>query len=124
MGVAAAVALRVGETKPPAYEPVMRFDPVTNRYQAIPIDLEGDGADKVFLLLFGTGVRERKSLGDVGIKVGAIDAPVMFAGAQGNHVGLDQINLELPRSLKGAGEVSVQCIVEGKASNQVTVMIK
>ena len=51
-------------------------------------------------------------------------AEVLFAGAQGGLVGLDQCNLRLPPSLAGRGEVDVALSVEGKASNTVKVRIR
>jgi uncharacterized protein (TIGR03437 family) len=45
-------------------------------------------------------------------------------GAQGSLVGLDQINVLIPRSLIGRGEVDVMLTVDGKAANTVRVAIK
>jgi uncharacterized protein (TIGR03437 family) len=51
--------------------------------------------------------------------------PVLYAGAQPSFVGLDQIDLgPLPNSLKGAGVVNVQLVVDGQASNTVTLTFK
>ena len=59
------------------------------------IDL-GDGSDRVFLVLYGTGFRR---LAHAGLQIGGVDVPIAYAGAQGSFAGLDQINAELPRSL-------------------------
>ena len=53
-----------------------------------------------------------------------VDAPVNFAGAQGSLVGLDQVNLQLSRSLIGRGEVDVALTVDGKTANTVRINIK
>lgn len=48
--------------------------------------------------------------------------PVGFAGAQGELVGLDQINVgPLPRGLAGRGAVDVRLTVEGKAANTARI---
>ena len=47
-----------------------------------------------------------------------------FAGAQGNLVGLDQLNLRLPRALAGRGEAEIALTVDGIAANVVRVSIK
>jgi hypothetical protein len=54
----------------------------------VPIDL-GDESDQVFLVLFGTGWRNRKFQLGLSAKIGDVDTPVTFAGAQPSLVGLD-----------------------------------
>ena len=122
-GLASAVALRVKADGSQSFEPVSVFDPAQNRVVARPIDL-GAETDRVFLLLFGTGWRGRTALSAFKAKIGGVDAPVSFAGAQGDFAGLDQMNVELPASLRGRGEVTINCTVDGKAANAVTVTIK
>jgi len=85
-----------------------------------PIDL-GPETDQVFLLLFGTGIRGGTN---ASIKIGGVDAEVAYAGAQGGLVGLDQVNVKLPRALIGRGEVDLVLTVDGKAANNVRVRIK
>lgn len=122
-GVPAAVALRVKADGTQSFEPVARFDPVLSRIVAVPIDL-GAASDQVFLILNGTGIRFRSNLSAVSAKAGGVEAPVLFAGEQGGFVGLDQINLLLPRMLMGRGEVDVILTVDGKAANTVRINIK
>ncbi|MGH9851135.1 MAG: IPT/TIG domain-containing protein, partial [Blastocatellia bacterium] len=105
-GIAAAVALRVKADGSQQFEPVGVFDQMQNRFIALPIDL-GPQTDRVFLLLFGTGIRGRSSLLSTEVRVGGIVTPALFAGAQGDFAGLDQVNVELPRALIGRGEVPV-----------------
>jgi uncharacterized protein (TIGR03437 family) len=80
--------------------------------------------DQVFLVLFGTGIRGRGALSAVTAQIGGTDCEVTYAGPQGGFVGLDQVNLKLPRSLAGRGEVAVQLTVEGRPANTVQVTIK
>ena len=121
-GVAASLALRV-RNGVQSYEPLARFDPMANRFVAVPIDLGPEG-DEVFLVLFGTGFRARSALTAVMAQVGGVSAPVLFAGSQGNLSGLDQANLALPRSLVGRGEIDVTLTVDGKAANSVQIAIR
>ncbi len=51
-------------------------------------------------------------------------AEVSFAGAQGAFVGLDQVNVLVPRSLAGRGEVKVQLRVESQMANPVRIHVK
>jgi uncharacterized protein (TIGR03437 family) len=122
-GVAAAVALRIRANGQQVIEPVAQFDAAQNRFAPAPIDLSVEN-EQVFLILFGTGLRYRASLSSVGARIGGTDALVLFAGAQNDFVGLDQINVGLPRSLAGRGEVDVTLTVDGKTSNTVRIGIK
>lgn len=105
------------------YEPVVRFNPAQNQYVPNPIDLGVAGED-VYLLLYGTGVRYRGTLPEVKVLVDGIETPVIFASTQGQYAGVDQINVQLPRSLSGRGEVNVTLVVQNKTANQVKIKIK
>lgn len=126
-GVAAAVALRVKANGEQTYEPVARFDQATSRFVATPIDLGpdlGNATDQVFLVLYGTGTRFRSSLAASSATIGGANAEVLFVGAAGGFVGLDQSNIRLSRNLIGRGEVDVKLTVDGKTSNTARINIK
>src|SRR5262249_12873560 len=97
-------------------------DEAQKQFVPVPIDL-GPESDQVFLVGFGTGFRNRSSLGAVTVSVGGENAPLNFAGAQGEMIGLDQFNALLPRSLAGRSEVNVILTADGKASNVVKIAI-
>ncbi len=122
-GLAAATALRVRADGSQQFEPVARFDAAQQKFVAAPIDL-GPETDQVFLLLFGTGIRFRSALGAVTAKIGGVDCQAPFAGAQGDFVGLDQVNVRLSRALIGRGEVDVALTVDGQTANTLKVHIK
>ena len=85
----------------------------------------GQPGDIVFLILYGTGIRFRSSLSAVTASIGGQAGSVEYAGAQGSFVGLDQINIRLPRTLAGSGSnVPVVLTVDGHAANTVTVNIQ
>lgn len=92
------------------------FDPA-------PIDLGPEG-DIVFLALYGTGFRNRSALSAVKVQIGGTEMTINYAGPQLQLVGLDQINVFLPRSLAGRGETDVVVTVDGKAANTVKVNFK
>jgi uncharacterized protein (TIGR03437 family) len=56
--------------------------------------------------------------------IGGVPAAVGFAGAAPGFIGLDQINLTIPRSLAGRGDVDVVIAVDGKIANTVKINIK
>jgi len=81
----------------------------------VPIDL-GPETDQVFLVLFGTGWRNRRSPEDVSVWIGGQRAGsggpndfrirltgIEYAGAQAEFAGVDQLNVRLPRILAGRG---------------------
>ncbi len=122
-GVAAATALRVKADGAQIFEPVARFDTTLNRFVSIPIDLGPEG-EQVFLILFGTGFRAAIAPSAVSAKIGGADAEVLFAGAQGGFVGLDQSNVRISRSLAGRGEVDVEMTFNSKNTNKVTIGVR
>jgi uncharacterized protein (TIGR03437 family) len=61
---------------------------------------------------------------NVSVTIGGAVAKVLFAGAQSEYAGLDQLNVVVPRSLVGAGEVPIVLTVDGQTANAVTVSLK
>lgn len=122
-GVPAAVVVRVKANNFQSFEPVARFDSTQNKFVPVPIDL-GPASDQVFLILNGTGIRYRSSLSAVTVTLGGLDAQVSYAGPQNDFVGLDQINVRVPRELAGRGDVFVNLKADGIAANMVLVNIK
>jgi uncharacterized protein (TIGR03437 family) len=57
-GVAAAHLLRVSADGSASYEPVSRLDPVSLRYEPVPLKKGADG-ERTFLIVYGTGIRYR-----------------------------------------------------------------
>ena len=122
-GAPAAVLLRTRADNSQVFETVAEFDSATSRFVPRPIDFVND-TDKLTLVLFGTGIRGRASLSAVSFSLADVAVPVQFAGAQGDLVGLDQINMDLPRSLRGRGTVNLTGTVDGRTVNTVTVAFR
>ncbi len=117
-GYAAGVVLRIREDGSQSYEPL-----AFSSRLVIPIDV-GPASNQVFLILFGTGIRSNGSLPNLNATIGGVNSEVLFAGPQGGFVGLDQINLRLPRILAGRGDVDVVLTVDGKTANPVKINVK
>jgi uncharacterized protein (TIGR03437 family) len=123
-GVPVGQALRIKPNSQPQSEPLSMMDSTQTRIIARPIDLGpelGNDSDRVFLVLFGTGIRFNSS---VSATIGGFNAPVLFAGAQNDFAGLDQINVEIPRNLVGRGVVELLLLVDGQRANPVHISIK
>jgi uncharacterized protein (TIGR03437 family) len=121
-GVAAANLLRVRNGQA-SYEPVASLNQSTRRFEPLPLQFGPEG-DRLFLVLYGTGVRGRLTLDSVQVRVGDLLLSPIFAQQSPDFLGVDQINVELPRSLVGRGPVEVQLIVEGVPSNRVQLILQ
>ncbi len=121
-GLAAAYLTRVKAGKIVGDEPITRLN-AQGQVEAIPIDL-GAEDEELFLVVFGTGIRHRNPNSPVTAKIADTDTPVLYAGRQADYVGLDQVNLRLPRSLKGRGLSSLVLTADGKTGNAVQIHIK
>jgi len=120
-GVSAGLALRRHADGTIGYEPLARFD--QTQAIAVPIDLSR-ADEEVYLILYGTGVRGRSNLMNVSCTVGGVPAEVSYAGEAAGFTGLDQINIKLPRSLAGRGDVDIVLRVDGKAANPTRVTVR
>ncbi|HYI97598.1 MAG TPA: hypothetical protein VEX68_28930 [Bryobacteraceae bacterium] len=93
--------------------------------ELVPIDL-GPEDQHVFLILYGTGIRHHAGAvtATVASRFGSATIEAAFAGPQGTFAGQDQINVELPRALRGAGVIDVSLSVDGRTTNIVKIHIQ
>jgi uncharacterized protein (TIGR03437 family) len=82
------------------------------------------GSDTVYLVLYCTGVRGRSELRNVTVLLAGQTVPALYAGPQGGFDGLDQVNVQVPAGLKGAGVVNLSVTVDGFVSNTATLTFK
>lgn len=85
-----------------------------------PAPLSVVASDTLVVEFFGTGVRHVSSLSSVTATANGVNAPVQYAGASG-YTGEDQINIQIPNSLFGAGTVNIALTADGQTSNTVTL---
>jgi uncharacterized protein (TIGR03437 family) len=119
-GAAIGNAVRAKANGALSEEPIVRF--ANNKWELIPLDLGPDG-EQMFLVFFGTGIRFRKDP-QVSATIGGVTARVDYAKNQCCFVGLDQINLLIPRALIGRGEVDVVLTVDGQTTVPLKIAIK
>lgn len=119
-GVAAAYILRVKTDNSQSLE--YPFELSNGTFVPKPINM-GPATDRIFLVLFGTGFRLRSQLSNTTCTVGGTDLPVLYAGPS-DFVGLDQANVELPRTLIGRGTVDVVFKADNKIANTVTIAVQ
>lgn len=75
-------------------------------------------ANTFYLLLYGTGFDNAHT---VTVTINGQSFTPSYFGPQGGFAGLDQINILLPVSLAGAGQVNVSITVDGQVSNVGTI---
>lgn len=99
------------------------FQSVANADGTAKVLSVGTTAKPNFLVLYGTGLRRRSSMANVKVLIGGAQAEVSFLGAHSRLVGVDQMNIKLPQSLRGRGNVDVVVTIDGKTANTVTINI-
>ena len=114
--LAAATAVRVSNG---AQSPVPVFSCTAERCAPTPIELSAEAP--VYLTLYGTGFRAQKV---ASVTVGGRIIPVLYAGVQPSFPGLDQVNLELPTALRGAGEVEILFTADDLRANSVWINVR
>jgi uncharacterized protein (TIGR03437 family) len=94
--------------------------PAVRSCLAAPLSLGGT-ADTLYAALYGTGFRGAAS---VECYVAGQSVPVLYAGLVAAYPGLDQLNISIPKSLAGMGDVRVYLVADGVASNVVGLKIQ
>ena len=122
-GVLAGYVLGVKPDDSRRIVPIQRYDSVQKRYVAAPVEF-GPSDERLFLVLYGTGFRQWTDLSKVSVTVGGTEGTVTYAGSQLVLAGLDQINLLLPRTLAGRGEINIEFKINNIVANTVTVAFK
>jgi uncharacterized protein (TIGR03437 family) len=130
-GVPAASLLRFRANGQQAYEPISQFSAEAGRFIPKAIDL-GTQSDRVYLVLSMTGVRGADNTVENGpnnvsesfrVLVGGVELTPDYVGPQPLFVGLDQLNVVIPKSLSGSGTIDVTVNAVGFSSSR-TVSIE
>ncbi len=91
-GPAAAYAQRFRANGIVVTTPLAVYDASLNRFVSQPIDL-GVPGDQTFITLFGTGLHSLPATSFQAMLNGSRPFPVTYIGAQGQFLGLDQVNI-------------------------------
>jgi uncharacterized protein (TIGR03437 family) len=122
-GAPAAFLLRVLANGQQRIEQVADFDPVGQKFGPRPIDLER-GDELVFLILYLTGARGIVDASETRILIGGAEYIPDYVGVAPGFLGLEQINMRLPRSLPtGLLQVSFVYLADGRAANACEIEI-
>jgi uncharacterized protein (TIGR03437 family) len=121
-GVPAASAIQIQSANSQVQTLVPVFQCEASGCAATPISLTASAS--TYLVLYGTGIRNRSSLSNVTATINGVSVPVLYAGPQPSFEGLDQVNLALPLSLSGSGEANIVLTADGQTANVVTIDIQ
>ncbi len=106
-GAPAAIASRDGQN----------FDILLSSADGSPVPIDAGN----FVALFGTGIRFSST--PVKINIGGVDIDPLYFGPQGSLEGTDQVNLRIPDSLAGRGDVDLILTLDAVTSNTVKLKI-
>jgi uncharacterized protein (TIGR03437 family) len=102
---------------------LFRADAATGKQVPAPVDLGPEG-EVIIPELYGTGIRGRSTQPAVTAAVGGVVPGVEYAGQQPSFLGLNQVNIRAPRTLRGRGEVDLVLTVDGKSANTVRLDLR
>ena len=88
--------------------------------ETAPLD-PGASPDKMLLQFYASGVRDASA---VHVQIAGQDVPVRYAGATGHFPGLDEVTVEVPRSLAGIGDADVVLTADGQTASPVRIHIQ
>jgi len=120
-GPAAANAYLVTASNQRVNQAVYTCNPSAAR-SCLPAPLSlGGSTDTLYIELYGTGIRGAAA---VQCFVASQSVPCLYAGPVAAYAGLDQVNISIPKSLAGTGDVRVYVVADGVASNVVGLEIQ
>jgi uncharacterized protein (TIGR03437 family) len=120
-GVAAANAFTISAANLTTPQNVFACNPPAARScLGAPLS-QGASTDTLYVALYGTGIRAAAS---VQCFVAGQSVPVLYAGPVASDPGLDQVNISIPKSLAGLGDVRVYVIADGVVSNVVGLTLQ
>ena len=118
-GPADAHVIRILADGTEKVEPAARWDAQLKKSFTIPVTL---GNDPVPLILLATGIHNYSHLRNAHVRFGHVFAPVSLIAER--TLGLEEIRVVIPESLKNSGEVEVQLVIDGEVSNILTLDIR
>ncbi|MGA2736087.1 MAG: hypothetical protein ABSG65_01415 [Bryobacteraceae bacterium] len=88
--------------------------------EAGPVD-PGASLDKVMLQFYASGIRDAS---EVHVRIAGQEVPVLYSGPAGHFPGVDEVTVEVPRSLAGMGETDVDLTADGRTASPVRIHIQ
>lgn len=120
-GIAAANAFTISASNQTTIQNVFACNPPAVRSCLGSPLSQGTSTDTLYAALYGTGIRGASTVQCV---VAGQSVPVLYAGPVSAYAGLDQVNISIPKSLTGQGDVRVYVMADGVASNVVGLTLQ
>ena len=120
-GTVASFVVRIKPNGERGLEPTLRFDPAQQKY--IPAPIPVITGDRMYLTLYGSGLRTRTMRDLVTVRIAGLEAPVLYAGPAPDLQPYDQVNVQLPAS-PGRCRIEVTVEVNGFLANSVSVVFE
>ena len=120
-GAPAGQIMHVAEGGARDFELLADYNEATATFTPRPIAFR-DASERIFLILYGTGFRHFSGETSVRFNNG-LTVPAAFVGAQPDYPGLDQVNVEIPRTLAGTGSNTLTVTIDGKTSNELIIQL-
>jgi uncharacterized protein (TIGR03437 family) len=119
-GLAAAYVVQVA---PGGAQTVQQVYTMNSAGGVVANPIASVASGSTYLVLFGTGIAAGGTALTT-VTINGVNAPVLFAGSQGTDTGLDQVDVQIPASLAGKGNVNVQLVAEGIPANPAQITIQ
>ncbi len=116
-GTPAGYAVRVMPGTQPRWTPVYDCGSTAGSCAPVPID----ASDTVYLVLYGTGIRNCQT---ATARIGGVQAVVTNIQPQKLYPGMDEIEIQLPSALAGRGDVNIELQACGRAANVVRIRVQ
>lgn len=87
---------------------------------SMPVDLS-TSTDSVTVKFYASGV---SNASEVSVHAAGQELPVLYAGASGYFPGLDEVMVQIPRSLAGRGVTDVTLTADGQDADPVQIQIQ
>jgi uncharacterized protein (TIGR03437 family) len=100
---------------------LVQYNSATAQFIPTPITLSS--GTSTYLILYGTGIRKSLIAQSV-VMIGNQTVAPLYAGIQPTFAGLDQLNIQVPNSLAGSGDVAITFTAGGITSNAVHVTVQ
>lgn len=127
----------IGTASGTVYTPAAKVSPRLHSSGMQVITVPGDGTqsvkplagavdpaatfDRTMLKFYAAGVRDASELH---VHMGGQEVPVVSFGASGQFPGLDEVTVEVPRSMAGMGDVEVSLKADGQAAEPIHIRIQ
>ncbi len=121
LGFPLGEVIRLGASTPS--QPFAQRDAASQKWEPVPIALSS--SEPTYVSLLATGVRGRTALNTVSAQIGNQTVPAILAAPHPELAGVDRVTIgPIPFGLGGIGTTRLRLLVDGKSSQDLTIVIQ